>query len=72
MKKNHTNDFLADMDHVIDMTAEEMIDAKEAAVDTAAVEAVLVDATIALVSNFALSLYGIIYTEMVLFNNILV
>lgn len=60
------------MDHVIDMTAEEMIDAKEAAVDTAAVEAVLVDATIALVSNFALSLYGIIYTEMVLFNNILV
>ena len=57
---------------MIDMTAEEMIDAKEAAVDTAAVEAVLVDATIALVSNFALSLYGIIYTEMVLFNNILV
>ena len=60
------------MDHVIDMTAEEMIDAKEAAVDTAAVEAVLVDATIALVSNFALSLYGIVYTEMVLFNNIFV
>ena len=42
--------FIADMDHVIDMTAEEMIDAKEAVADMAAVEAVMADATTALVS----------------------